>query len=141
MWNITLAEALDKRGPSRTSVADGPRLATQRFMMLEPRLRRALSPEEGALLGRLADHPQEVTRFTPAAPDRSGYQTFNADVVWPLEELKRRGFVAIIERAAADTGGAERFWNAIAAELTPAGREAVAGRPRNSLGQPGIPER
>ncbi|MGH7630817.1 MAG: hypothetical protein ACREOF_15810 [Gemmatimonadales bacterium] len=104
-------------------------------MMLEPRLRMLLSPEEGALLGRLADHPQGVTRFTPAAPGRSGYQTFNADVVWPLEELKRRGFVAIIKRAAANTGGAETYWNAIEAGLTPEGREAAAGRrPRNSLG-------
>jgi hypothetical protein len=109
-------------------------------MILEPSVRMGLTPEEGAVLGQLADRPQEVTRFTPAATDRSGYRAFNLDVVWPLEQLQRRGFVSITERVAADSRSAETYWVTVSAELTPEGREAAAGRPRNSMGLPGIPE-
>ncbi len=108
--------------------------------MLEPSVRMSLTPEEGVVLGRLADNPQGVTRFTPAAPSRSAYRAFNIDVVWPLEQLQRRGLVAITERTAADAGDAEAYWAAVSAALTPAGRDAAAGRPRNSVGEPGIPE-
>jgi hypothetical protein len=109
-------------------------------MMLEPRVRLSLSPEEGAVLGQLADRPWANTRFTPTNLDRSGYRAFNVDVVWPLEQLRRRGLVVISERGRAETGAADLYWNAIVAALTPQGREAVAGRPRDSVGQPVIPD-
>jgi hypothetical protein len=99
-----------------------------------------LSPEEGAVFGRLADHPDSLTRFTPASPTRPDYQVFNADVVWPLEQLKRRGLVVITDRIAARTANADSYWEAVVAHLTPAGRQAAAGQPRNSIGQPEIPE-
>ncbi|MGH7518030.1 MAG: hypothetical protein ACREOC_11260 [Gemmatimonadales bacterium] len=108
-------------------------------MMLEPRVRLSLTPEEGAVLGQLADRPWDDTRFTPTSHDRSGYRAFNLDVVWPLEQLRRRGLAVITQRVGAETG-AELYWNAIAAALTPQGREAVAGRPRDSVGQPVVPD-
>jgi hypothetical protein len=109
-------------------------------MILEPGVRMSLTPEEGAVLGQLADSPHSVMHFTPVAQSKAGYQSFNTDVVWPLEQLQRRGLVEITQRVAADTGGAATYWNAVAAALTPDGWETAAGRPRNSLGEPGIPE-
>ena len=100
----------------------------------------ALTPEEGAILGQLADNLRSATRFTPGQRSRRGYRAFNADVVWPLEQLQRRGFVKITERAAAGVEGGDTCWDGVAAELTPAGREAAAGHPRNSVGLPGVPE-
>lgn len=91
-------------------------------------------------MGHLADNPERATRFAPTAQTRSGYQAFNVEVVWPLEQLQRRGFIETIERIAADTGGADAYWTSITAALTPAGRDAAAGHPRNSLGLPEIPE-
>ena len=96
-------------------------------MDLAPTARRHLSPEEGMVLGRLADHPDGVMWFTPASRSKTDYQRFNAEVVWPLEQLKLRGLVAITERQAADAGAADTFWEAVAAALTAAGRQALAG--------------
>jgi hypothetical protein len=110
------------------------------IMILQPRVRLSLTPEEGTLLERLADNPDGATRFTPAGHSRADYRAFNTDVVWPLEQLKRRGFVTITERQAAATGGAEVYWNAIVGVLTAAGQDAVHGQPRNSVGQFEVPE-
>ena len=109
-------------------------------MILEPSVQMALTPEEGAVLGQLADRPYEATRFTPAAADRTAFRAFNVDVVWPLEQLQRRGLASIRERVPAEHQDAEHYWNAVAAELTTEGREAAAGRPRDSAGVPGIPD-
>jgi hypothetical protein len=109
-------------------------------MMLAPRVRMSLTPEEGTVLGRLADNTYGVTRFTPPARSRSDYRAFNADVVWPLEQLRRRGLVAITAREGANVGGADTYWDAVVAFLTPAGQDAVTGQPRNSGGQPVVPE-
>jgi hypothetical protein len=109
-------------------------------MILQPRVRKSLTVEEGAVLEQLADNPRGVTRLTPTGRSRADYRAFNTDVVWPLEQLRRRGFVSITERKAADTGAAEVYWDAVAATLTPAGQDAVMGQPRNSVGQPGVPE-
>ena len=46
----------------------------------------------------------------------------------------RQLMATIIEPAA------EVYWDAVAAALTPAGQDAVMGQPRNSVGQPGVPE-
>lgn len=115
-------------------------LQNRGFMILAPSVRTTLTPEESAVLGTLADRPRSVTRFTPTARGKAGYQSFNVDVVWPLEQLQRRGFVAITERTAVDTANAETYWDQVVAALTSAGREAAAGRPRNSVGQPGVPD-
>jgi hypothetical protein len=88
-------------------------------------VRLHLSAEEGALLGHLAHHPDAVTRFTPASRSKSDYRRFNAEVVWPLEQLKHRGLVAIMDRTAAPAEPAEAYWEAIAAALTAAGRRAL----------------
>jgi hypothetical protein len=109
-------------------------------MILQRSVQMALTPEEGVVLGHLADRPQEVTRFTPAATDRDAFRAFNVDVVWPLEQLRRRGLVSIRERVPANHQDAEHYWTAVAAELTSEGREAAAGHPRDSAGVPGIPE-
>jgi hypothetical protein len=109
-------------------------------MILEPRVRLSLTPEEGALLEQLGDNPDGVTRFAPTARSRMDYRAFNTDVVWPLEQLRRRGFVTITERQQATTGSAEVYWDAIGGALTPAGQDAVLGRPRNSVGQLEVPE-
>ena len=84
-----------------------------------------LSPEEGAVLGRLAGHPDAVIRFTPASRTKPDYRRFNADVVWPLEQLRHRGLVAITDRTAARTSLSDTFWEAVAAALTPAGRRIL----------------
>ena len=109
-------------------------------MILDPRIRLSLTPEEGAVLGQLADNPQGVTRFMPAARSQWGYRAFNVDIVWPLEQLRGRGFVRIEDRKVADTASGEVYWDGVAAQLTEEGKEAVGGRPRNSVGLPGIPE-
>ncbi|HET8623398.1 MAG TPA: hypothetical protein VFM14_07535 [Gemmatimonadales bacterium] len=96
-------------------------------MDLAAAARRHLSPEEGTLLSRLADQPDAVMWFTPASSSKPDYQRFNAEVVWPLEQLKLRGLVAITDRKAADAGAADTFWEAVAAALTAAGRQALAG--------------
>jgi hypothetical protein len=99
-------------------------------------VRMHLSAEEGAVLGQLAHHPDGVTRFTPASRTKPEYRRFNAEIVWPLEQLKHRGLVAITGRTAAPAEPADMYWEAVVAALTPAGRRAFADEGSSELLEP-----